>query len=255
MNQCNQLRIPSTERRACRTPVAPPTSSLRLLFLTIVLVAAPSTTHAADNELTAAEKADGWALLFDGKSTDGWLDSKEQPVDATHVSNGTLNPHPCNYMLIHNEIYDNFTLSQDFRVSPKCNSGVFIRTFPLKPREGKDVGFNGLEVAIDDTATNGFHDTGALYDLVHPSKNAMKPQGEWNHMQITCDKNLISVEVNGVEVTRTDLDQWITANKRPDGTAHKFDVVYKNHPRKGYLGLQDHGSDVWYKNIKLLRLK
>ncbi len=255
MNLSAELSNPSTERRAYGTPVAPPTGNLRFLFLTILLLVATSSAHAADNELTAAENADGWVLLFDGKSTDGWLDSKEQPVDATHVSDGALNPHPSNYMLIHKEVYDNFTLSLDFKVSPKCNSGVFIRTFPLKPREGKDVGFNGLEVAIDDTTTNGFHDTGALYDLVHPSKNAMKPQGEWNHMLITCDKNLISVTVNGAEVTRTDLDQWTTANKRPDGTDHKFDVVYKDHSRKGYLGLQDHGSDVWYKNIKLRRLK
>lgn len=225
------------------------------IVLANLLVVSTSAARAADNELTATEKADGWVLLFDGKTTEGWLDSREQPVDAGHVSNGTLNPHPCNYMLIHKGVYDNFKLSLDFKVSPKCNSGVFIRTFPLKPREGKDVGFNGLEVAIDDTTTNGFHDTGALYDLVSPSKNAMKPQGEWNHMQITCDRNLINVEVNGIEVTRTDLDQWTTANKRPDGTNHKFDIIYKDHPRKGYLGLQDHGSNVWYRNIKLKRLK
>jgi len=231
-------------------------SSLRQsLGLSLLIFAMGSTARAVDNELTPAEEAAGWNLLFDGKTTDGWLDSKEQPVAATHVKDGTLNPHPCNYMLIHKEVYDNFKLSLDFRISPKCNSGVFIRTFPLKPREGKDVGFNGIEVAIDDTMTAGFHDTGALYDLVQPSKNAMKPQGEWNHMQITCDRSMISVEVNDIEVTRTDLDQWTTVNKRPDGTDHKFDVAYKDHPRKGYVGLQDHGSDVWYKNIKLLRLK
>ena len=225
------------------------------LVLSLLIFALGSTAGAADNELTLAEEAEGWMLLFDGKTTDGWLDSKEQPVAATHVKDGTLNPHPCNYMLIHKEVYDNFKLSLDFRISPKCNSGVFIRTFPLKPREGKDVGFNGIEVAIDDTTTNGFHDTGALYDLVQPSKNAMKPQGEWNHMQITCDRSLIIVEVNDIEVTSTDLDQWTTINKRPDGTDHKFDVAYKDHPRKGYIGLQNHGSDVWYINIKLLRLK
>jgi hypothetical protein len=225
------------------------------ITLTLLLLVSTSVARAGDNELTAAEKADGWLLLFDGKTTDGWLDSKEKPVPASHVKEGALNPHPCNYMLIHKEVYDNFKLSLDFKISPKCNSGVFIRTFPLKPREGKDVGFNGLEVAIDDTTTNGFHDTGALYDLVKPSKNAMKPQGDWNHLQITCDKNRISIEVNGSEVTRTDLDQWTAANKRPDGSDHKFDVAYKDHPRKGYIGLQDHGSDVWYKNIKLLRLK
>lgn len=237
MNYLHKIKIPS------------------FIVLANLLVVSTSAARAADNELTATEKADGWVLLFDGKTTEGWLDSREQPVDAGHVSNGTLNPHPCNYMLIHKGVYDNFKLSLDFKVSPKCNSGVFIRTFPLKPREGKDVGFNGLEVAIDDTTTNGFHDTGALYDLVSPSKNAMKPQGEWNHMQITCDRNLINVEVNGIEVTRTDLDQWTTANKRPDGTNHKFDIIYKDHPRKGYLGLQDHGSNVWYRNIKLKRLK
>ncbi|MDA0813580.1 MAG: DUF1080 domain-containing protein [Verrucomicrobia bacterium] len=225
------------------------------LAVSLLLLGQGSTAHAADNKLTPSEKAAGWTLLFDGKTTDGWLDSKEQPVAATHVNDGTLNPHPCNYMLIHKEVYDNFKLSLDFKVSPKCNSGVFIRTFPLKPREGKDVGFNGIEVAIDDTTTAGFHDTGALYDLVQPSKNAMNPQGEWNHMQITCDKSLIIIEVNGIEVTRTDLEQWTMVNKRPDGTDHKFDVIYKDHPRKGYIGLQDHGSDVWYRNIKLLRLK
>ena len=210
---------------------------------------------AADNELTPDEKAAGWILLFDGKTTDGWLDSKEKSVPATHVQDGSLNPHPCNYMLIHKEVYDNCRLSLDFKISPKCNSGIFIRTFPLTPRPGKDVGFNGIEVAIDDTTTDGLHDTGAIYDLVSPSGNAMKPAGEWNHMLITCDRNLISVEVNGEEVSGMDLDQWPTVNKRPDGTDHKFDVAYRDHPRKGYFGLQDHGSDVWYRNIKLLRLK
>ncbi len=225
------------------------------LVLSVLIFAMGSTARAADNELTLAEEAEGWMLLFDGKTTDGWLDSKKQPVAATHVKDGTLNPHPCNSMLIHKEVYDNFKLSLDFKISPKCNSGVFIRTFPLKPREGKDVGFNGIEVAIDDTMTAGFHDTGALYDLVQPSKNAMKSQGEWNHMQITCDRSMISVEVNDIEVTQADLDQWTTSNKRPDGTDHKFDVIYKDHPRMGYVGLQDHGSDVWYKNVKLLRLR
>jgi hypothetical protein len=47
------------------------------------------------------------------------------------------------------------------------------------------------------------------------------------------------------------LDEWTEANRRPDGTQHKFDVAYKNHPRQGYIGLQDHGSDCWYRNIKL----
>jgi hypothetical protein len=222
-------------------------------LLAFICLAAPA--FAVDNQLTDAEKKDGWVLLFDGKSTAGWMSPKEKPLPASQVQDGALNPHPCDYMLVHEKVWDNFTLALDFKISPKCNSGIFIRTFPLQPREGKDVGFNGIEVAVDDTTGAGFHDTGALYDLSKPAKNAMKPAGEWNHIEITCNQNIIEVALNGEVVNNIDLDQWTTKNKRPDGSDHKFDVAYKDHPRKGHIGLQDHGSDCWYKNIKLKVLK
>ena len=204
--------------------------------------------------MTDQERRDGWQLLFDGKTTKGWMTPKGRPLPASHVQAGSLNPHPCDYMLVYEKPLGNFTLSLDFKISPKCNSGVFIRTSPLAPRPGKDVGFNGLEIAIDDTSTAGFHDTGAIYDLVKPSANAMKPVGEWNHLQITSDRNVIEVEVNGRRVSRMDLDEWKEQNRRPDGSEHKFDVAYRDHPRVGYIGLQDHGSDCWYRNIKLRTL-
>ena len=100
-------------------------------------------------------------------------------------------------MMIHEKTWSDFVLALDFKISKGCNSGVFIRTYPLTPRPGKDVGFNGIEVAIDDTSTAGYHDTGAFYDLVKPSENAMKPVGQWNHMVITCDGPKLSVELNG----------------------------------------------------------
>ena len=56
-------------------------------------------------------------------------------------------------------------------------------------------------------------------------------------------------------MTQTDLDQWTTPNRRPDGSEQKFDIAYKDHPRTGYIGLQDHGSHCWYKNIKIKPLK
>jgi hypothetical protein len=210
---------------------------------------------AADNSLTPDERAEGWLLLFDGTTTKGWMTPRGQPLAQNHIQDGSLNPHPCEYMLVHERVWENFQLSLDFKISPKCNSGVFIRTFPLAPRPGKDVGFNGIEIAVDDTKTSGFHDTGAIYDLVRPSKNAMKPVGEWNYMIVTCDRSKIAVELNGEVVTRVDLEEWTEPNRRPDGSVHKFDVAYKTHPRKGYIGLQDHGSDCWYKNIKLRVLK
>src|SRR5579872_6084041 len=210
--------------------------------------------RASDNQLSDREKQEGWILLFDGKSLDGWMTSSQKP-SRKPVEDGSINPHGSGgYMMINEKPWDDFKLSLDFKISKGCNSGIFIRTWPLTPRPGKDVGFNGLEVAIDDTKGAEFHDTGAIYDLVKPSKNAMRPAGEWNHIVVTCRNNLIEIELNGEKVTRMDLDQWTEPNKRPDGSAHKFDVAYKDHPRKGYIGLQDHGNDCWYKNIKLLPL-
>jgi hypothetical protein len=83
----------------------------------------------------------------------------------------------------------------------------------------------------------------------------MKAVGEWNHAVITCDNNIIAVELNGEKVARMDLDEWTQPNKRPDGSRHKFPTAWKDHPRKGYIGLQDHGSPCWFKNIKLLPKK
>lgn len=226
-----------------------------VMALIVVSTVATSVAMAEDNVLTDKEKDEGWTLLFDGVSTKGWMTPKGKAIPETNVQTGTLNPHPVDYMLTTEQAYDDFELKLDFKISPRCNSGVFIRTFPLVPRPGKDVGFNGIEIAIDDTKEAGFHDTGALYDLVRPNKNAMKPAGEWNALHVVCRGPKVVVHVNGEAVTSMDLDQWTTKNKRPDGTDHKFDVAYRDHPRKGHLGLQDHGGDCWYKNIKLRVLK
>ncbi len=140
-------------------------------------------------------------------------------------------------------------------MTPQCNSGIFVRTFPLTPRKGKDVGYNGIEVAIDDGIKEGYHATGAIYDLSAVLVDATKPTGQWNHIVIRCDKSEIVVELNGKIVNNVALDKFTEPNLRPDKTAHKFDVAYKNHPKHGYIGLQDHGSPCWFKNIKLRELK
>lgn len=224
-------------------------------LVAILIVLAAAQARAADNELSDEERRAGWRLLFDGRTLDGWLTSDRKP-SRTPVDDGAINPHKAgHYMLIYDQPLADFVLALDFKLSPKCNSGVFIRTWPLTPRPGKDVGFNGIEIALDDTTTATYHDTGAIYDLVKPTKNAMRPAGQWNHLEVTCDKNLIAVRVNGEAVSRMDLDEWTAPNRRPDGSEHKFDVAYKDHPRRGYIGLQDHGSPCWYKNIKLKSLE
>jgi Domain of Unknown Function (DUF1080) len=213
--------------------------------------------RAEDNALTQQERKEGWQLLFDGKTTDGWMTADEKPALVSHVQDGALNPHPrdFDYLLLYKEPFENFVLSLDFKVSPDCNSGVIVRIWPLKFRGGWDIAANGLEVAIDDRKVDPFHSTGAIYDLVKPLANAAKPTGEWNHLEVTCDHNRIKSVLNGQLTAEINLDEWTKLNERPDGSRHKFDIAYKDHPRKGYIGLQDHGSDVWYRNIKLKRLE
>lgn len=222
---------------------------LGIAGLTAILLTACA--EAADNVLMEAEREQGWQLLFDGHSLDGWMTSGREP-SRRPVEDGAINPHRSGgYMMIHEQTWEDFILSLDFKISPGCNSGVFVRTWPLEPRPGKDVGYNGIEVAIDDTQGSGLHDTGAIYDLVKPQANAMKPAGQWNHLVLACDGSRMTVELNGQRVNQIDFDRWTEKNKRPDGSEHKFDVAYRDHPRRGYIGLQDHGSDCWFKNIKL----
>jgi hypothetical protein len=230
--------------------------AIRELLMLLCLPILGVTVHAENalNSLTEKEKQAGWQLLFDGHTTKGWMTIAGERLPQRHVQDGCLNPHPCDYMLVYNSPLENYVLALDFKITPHCNSGIFVRTMPLTRRAGKDVGYNGIEIAIDDTKSAGYVDTGAFYDLVKPKKNAMKPVGEWNHIVITSDRNRMSVVLNGEPVSEIDLDQWREPNKRPDGSSHKFDVAYKDHPRKGYIGLQDHGSDCRFRNIKLKRL-
>jgi hypothetical protein len=229
--------------------------TFRIAFLACLLSLSGAQALAADNVLTRAERRAGWLLLFDGKTLNGWMTSDSKP-SRRPLEDGCINPHLCgHYMMVHTQQWSNFVLSLDFKISKGCNSGIFVRTASLTARPGKDVGFNGLEVQILDTTNADYYDTGALYDLSKPTKNTMKPAGEWNHAEVTCNGSIIDVVLNGEKVNHVDLDRFAEPNKRPDGTPHKFDIAYKNHPHTGYIGLQDHGSDCWFKNIKLKPLK
>jgi len=114
---------------------------MKCVLTFLVLLAVPAAANDSDNELTAKEKADGWLLLFDGKTLDNWMTDKGQP-SRTPVEDGCLNPHKCGgYLLVHKEQWQDYTLALDFKISKGCNSGVFIRTSPLTPRPGKSVAF------------------------------------------------------------------------------------------------------------------
>src|SRR5688572_26452962 len=134
----------------------------------LLALAAP----AADNELSPQEKADGWKLLFDGRTLDGWKAAGKP--EGWAVEEGAI---LCTVMggsyLYTPEQYGDFTLSIDFKIAPRTNSGVFFRWSDLK-----NPVHTGIEMAIDDSSSRaslGKHDTGAIYDLVPPAKRAEKP--------------------------------------------------------------------------------
>src|SRR5260370_40570800 len=103
---------------------------------------------AADNELTEQEKKDGWVLLFDGKTLNGWMTSSQKPSKRP-VEDGRINPHKSGgYMMVHKKQWADFVLSLDFKISKECNSGVFVRTYALTSRRGKDGGVQRLEQQI-----------------------------------------------------------------------------------------------------------
>jgi hypothetical protein len=152
-------------------------------------------------------------------------------------------------VVVYDKPFGDFVLRCDVKLSePKCNSGIFLRVGDLS-----NPVYTGLEVQIFDGGT-GMHDFGAIYDLVPPSKDATKPIGEWNAVEITCKGPHIKVVVNGQEVASMNCDELDKPGLRADGSQHKFKIAIKDMPRRGYLGFQDHGHKVWYKNVKLREL-
>ncbi|WP_165066689.1 3-keto-disaccharide hydrolase [Paludisphaera rhizosphaerae] len=186
--------------------------------------------------------------IFDGSTPKGWQLTNGKPLPEKFIQDGAINPHGTgSYIVVYEEKLGDFVADFDYKLSAKCNSGVFVRVNNLK-----DPVNTGLEIAIDDTTGKGLHDSGAVYDLVAPKSNAQKPVGEWNHMTITAKGPSIKVQINGTEVTTINLDEFNEVGKRADGSDHKFKkVAIGKLDRTGWFGFQDHGQDCWYKNITI----
>jgi hypothetical protein len=201
--------------------------------------------------------ADGFATLFNGKDLEGWIAG---PSNSWMVQDGTLTvrrnmdgqEHNFDYLWAR-ETYGDFILDLEFKVIEGTNSGIFFRTSDLK-----DPVYTGMEIQIansygrDRITKTGT--AGAVYDCQEPSKNAIKPPGEWNRCILTCKGSRVEVVLNGEKVIDMDLDRWTTPKQNPDGTPNKFPRAIKDFARTGYIGLQDHGRPVWYRNIRIKRL-
>ena len=202
----------------------------------------------------AAESRDAFVTLFDGSKLDRW---QMGPDRSWVVEQGVIalkrefdgREHNLDYLWT-KEQYGDFVLELEFKVPQKANSGVFLRTSDLK-----DPVYTGLEVQVTNSygrqeLTRG-GTAGALYDLQAPAVNAAKPPGQWNACRITCRGPHVVVEINGQKVNELDLDQWTEPHRNPDGSRNKFPRAIKHFARCGYIGLQDHGRPVWYRNIRI----
>ncbi|UCG57576.1 MAG: DUF1080 domain-containing protein [Phycisphaerales bacterium] len=150
------------------------------------------------------------------------------------------------------DAYGDFILDLEFKVAEGTNSGIFFRTADIE-----NWLHTGIEIQVYDSYGRekpGKHDCGAVYDVLEPSANAVKPAGEWNRITIMAKGSMVNIVMNGKEIIDMDLNDWPEAHKNPDGTKNKFNIAYKDMARVGAFGFQDHGKPVWYRNIKVKRL-
>ena len=236
-----------------------------LLLLSLIAVAwlglgdvAQSRQEPPGNTLTAAEKAEGWKLLFDGKTTEGWRKYRGRKVgDAWQVADGALvldhSKGKDGGDIVTNEQFDNFELAFDWKISKGGNSGVMYRV-----TEDNDAPyFSGPEYQLLD---NRGHDdgkstltsAGSAYAVYPPSKDVTKPIGEWNQSRILVNGNHVEHWLNGEKIVSYELgsEDWL---KRIKNSKWKDVPTYGKAP-KGHIDLQDHGDKVAFRNIKIRQL-
>ena len=222
---------------------------------------------AAVNMLTPAEKAAGWKLLFDGKTWNGWRGFRREkmPDEGWTIEDGAIKHIAGNGEqskqggdIITVGKYDNFELQLEWRISPGGNSGIKY----LVDEDMVKSGYSGLgfemQVLDDDQHPDakmgkaGNRTASALYDLIAPQNKVLHAVGEWNQVRLIVNGNHVEHWLNSAKVVEYELGS-------PELKALIADSKYKTIPgfgevRKGHILLQDHGHEVWFRNIKLREL-
>ena len=212
------------------------------------------------NKLTDAEKAVGWTLLFDGKTTTGWRNFKKPDVSkGWQVIDGAL----CRVNKSAGDIittgqYDNFELELDYKVPSHANSGIMYRVSEDEARAP----FTGVELQIlDNTDPKGdSQKSGWAYALYHPPidpktgkpLDATKAIGQWNHVKLVCNGPHIEHWMNGVKYCEYEIgsDDWNQRVAKSKFIKWPKFAKYKT----GHIALQGDHGDVCYTNIKLRAL-
>jgi hypothetical protein len=229
----------------------------------LLAVAAQGAGDNMANTLTAAEKKDGWELLFDGKSLDAWRGYKMQtlPVGWT-VKDGAIHfmPQPLDAPatgqrqdIITRKQYQDFELVVEWAVTPAGNSGIFFhvaetgaRTYETGPE------FQVLDNKGHKDGEKPVTSAGSNYALHAPVKDVTKPLGEWNEARITVKGAHVTHFLNGTKLLEYDL--W-TPEWKAMVEASKFKAMPGYGLEKtGHIALQDHGDHVMFRNIKIRSL-
>jgi hypothetical protein len=190
-----------------------------------------------------AQTRDGFVSLFNGKDLDGWevRESRAGDKDKWSVKDDLIVAKPGGGWIGTKKMYGDFTLKLEWRIFDGGNSGVFLRVPDVKSKESPSA--LGLEIQIlDDNSPQykgklkAYQYCGGLYHFQGPSKAMFKGAGEWNAYAITCKGDSIVVVFNGEKVIDADAAKDAVLNKRP---------------RRGFIGLQNHGTGVEFRNVML----
>ena len=205
-----------------------------------------------------------WKVLFDGQSTKGWHSYGETTAGAAwKVDDGTLHLDAAAKKegvsggdLVTDDEFKDFDLMLEWKISAKGNSGIIFYVHDDKEKY-PDTYNTGLEMQVLDNEGHDDgkihkHRAGDLYDLIASRTEPVKPVGEWNKVEIVSKKGKLDLYLNGTKVVSTIL--W-NANWKKLVAGSKFASmpdfsVY----RSGKIALQDHGNEVWYRNIKIRTL-
>jgi len=222
------------------------------------------------NTLTEAEKADGWMLLFDGENTDNWRGYQKENFpaawniekDALHIQGSGRGEAGAKDGgdIIYDKKFGDFHLKLEWMVDSAANAGIFYRGQELD--EYDFIWKTAPEMQVLDNKNhpdaqkgkNGNRQAGSLYDLIPADPQNFKGHGTWNSAEVIARGNDIVHIQNGDTVVQytigSDRMNKLIADSKWPGINENWGSI----AMEGYIGLQDHGDDVWFRNVKIKEL-
>lgn len=238
------------------------------LIINILLILISFSEVFSQNELSSKEQQEGWQLLFNGKNFEGWRGAYKEhfPDSGWAIVDGCLSKikskggeSRAGGDIVTKQTFSNFELVVDWKITKEANSGIkyFVTEFQPKP-PGSAI---GLEFQILDDENhpdaklgkNGNRKAGSLYDLIPaPTNKKLNPVGEWNTARIVSKGNHVEHWLNGEKTIEYERGSETFKNT----VAESKYKIWKNfgEAKEGHILLQDHGDEVFFRNIKIRKL-